>query len=57
MRELDDNLLNQLIQSILENRREPKQEPAEEPELPEDMKRLEDMKRARYETLKEKYKD
>jgi hypothetical protein len=57
MKELDDNLLNQLVQSILENRREPKREPAEEPELPDDMKQLEELKRARYEALKEKYKD
>lgn len=57
MKELDDNLLNQLIYSILDSRKEPKQEPAAEPELPEDMKQLEERKRARYETLKEKYKD
>jgi hypothetical protein len=57
MKELDDNLLNQLIQSILDNRKEPKREPAVEPELPDDMKQLEEMKRARYEALKEKYKD
>lgn len=57
MKELDDNLLNQLVQSILESRKEPKQQPAAEPELPEDMKRLEELKRARYEALKEKYKD
>lgn len=57
MKELDDNMLNQLIQSILENRKEPKQEPAVEPELPEDMKQLEELKRARYEALQKKYKD
>lgn len=57
MKELDDNLLNQLIQSILESRKEPKQEPIEQPELPEDMKELEDRKRARYEALKQKYRD
>lgn len=57
MKELDDNLLNQLVQSILENRKEPKEEPSVETDLPDDMKRLEDMKRARYEALKEKYKD
>ncbi len=57
MKELDDNLLNQLVQSILESRKEPKREPATEPELPDDMKQLEEMKRARYEALKEKYKD
>ena len=57
MKELDDNLLNQLVQSILDNRKEPKREPAIEPELPDDMKQLEEMKRARYEALKEKYKD
>jgi hypothetical protein len=53
MKELDDNMLNQLIQSILENRKEP----VMEPELPEDMKELEDLKRARYEALQKKYKD
>jgi hypothetical protein len=57
MKELDDNLLNTLVQSILESRKEPKQEPGIEPELPEDIKRLEDLKRARYEALLEKYKD
>jgi hypothetical protein len=57
MKELDDNLLNQLVQSIMENRKEPKREPAAEIELPDDMKELEDLKRARYEALKEKYKD
>lgn len=57
MKELDDNLLNQLLWSIMESRKEPKEAPNNEPEMPEDMKRLEDMKRARYEALKEKYKD
>lgn len=57
MKELDDNLLNSLLWSIMESRKEPKQEPSEVPELPEDLKRLEEMKRARYEALKEKYKD
>ena len=57
MKELDDNLLNQLVQSIMEGRREPKQQPVPEPQLPDDMKQLEELKRARYEALKEKYKD
>lgn len=57
MKELDDNLLNQLVQSILESRKEPKREPAVEPELPDDIKQLEELKRARYEALKEKYRD
>lgn len=57
MKELDDNLLNQLLWSIMESRKEPKEVPNKEPEMPEDMKRLEDMERARYEALKEKYKD
>lgn len=57
MKELDDNLLNTLVQSILESRKEPRREPFEEPELPEDVKQLEERKRARYEALKEKYKD
>ena len=57
MKELDDNLLNQLVQSIMESRKEPKQQPMQEPRLPDDIKQLEDLKRARYEVLKEKYKD
>ena len=57
MKELDDNLLNQLVQSIMEGRKEPKQQPVPEPQLPDDMKQLEELKRARYEALKEKYKD
>ena len=57
MKELDDNLLNTLVQSILESRKEPRREPFEEPELPEDLRQLEERKRARYEALKEKYKD
>jgi hypothetical protein len=57
MKELDNNLLNQFVQSILENGKEPKREPAAEPELPDDMKQLEEIKRVRYEALKEKYKD
>jgi hypothetical protein len=58
MKELDDNLLNQLVQSIMDSRKEPKREPATaEIDLPDDIKELEDLKRARYEALKEKYKD
>jgi hypothetical protein len=57
MKELDDNLLNQLVQSILESRKEPKPQPVQEQGLPDDMKELEDLKRARYEALQQKYKD
>lgn len=41
----------------MDSRKEPKQQPAPETQLPEDLKQLEEMKRARYETLLEKYKD
>lgn len=57
MKKIEDNLLEDLLYSIMDNRKESKQEPAMESELPEDMKELEDLKRARYEALKEKYKD
>jgi hypothetical protein len=57
MKKIEDNLLEDLLYSIMDNRKESKQEPTIEPELPEDMKELEDLKRARYEALKEKYKD
>jgi hypothetical protein len=57
MKKIEDNLLEDLLYSIMDNRKESKQEPAMEPELSEDMKLLEEKKRARYEALKEKYKD
>ena len=57
MKTIEDNLLEDLIYSIIDSRKEPKQPPQVEPELPADMKELEDRKRARYEALKEKYKD
>jgi hypothetical protein len=41
----------------LESRKEPKPQLVQEQGLPDDMKELEDLKRARYEALKEKYKD
>jgi hypothetical protein len=57
MKKIEDNLLEDLLYSIMDSRKEPKQEPIPEPELSEDMKNLEERKRARYEALKEKYKD
>jgi hypothetical protein len=57
MKKIDDNLLEDLVYSIMDSRKEPKQVPAEVEELPEDMKQLEDMKRARYEALLNKYRD
>lgn len=57
MKKIEDNLLEDLVYSIMDSRKEPKQQPAPEPQLPEDLKQLEDMKRARYEALLQKYKD
>jgi hypothetical protein len=57
MKKIEDNLLEDLLYSIMDSRKEPQNPPEPEPELPEDMKRLERIKRARYEALKEKYKD
>lgn len=57
MKRIEDNLLEDLLYSIMDSRKEPKKEPMEEPQLSEDMQRLENLKRARYEALKEKYKD
>lgn len=57
MKKIEDNLLEDLVYSIMDSRKEPKRESAQEAQLPEDLKRLEDLKRARYEALKEKYKD
>lgn len=57
MKKIEDNLLEDLLYSIMDSRKEPKQAPIEEEKLPEDLRQLEDLKRARYEALKEKYKD
>lgn len=57
MKKIEDNLLEDLVYSIMDSRKEPKQEPAQEAQLPEDLRQLEDMKRARYEALLKKYKD
>lgn len=57
MKKIEDNLLEDLLYSIMDSRKEPKQEPTQEPQLPEDLRQLEEMKRARYEALLEKYKD
>jgi hypothetical protein len=58
MKKFESNLLEDLFYSIMgDEERIPRNPPEPEPELPEDMKRLEAKKRARYEALKEKYKD
>lgn len=57
MKKIEDNLLEDLFYSIMDSRKEPRSIKEKEPELPEDMKRLEDMKRARYEALLDKYRD
>lgn len=58
MKELDDNLLNALFHSIVNDELDrDRRNLVKEPELPEDLKRMEDLKRARYEALLEKYKD
>lgn len=57
MKRIEGNLLEDLVYSIMDSRKEPKNPPPQEPELPEDLKQLEDLKRARYEALLEKYKD
>jgi hypothetical protein len=57
MKKIDDNLLEDLAYSIMDSRKESRQEPVQEEELPEDLKKLEDKRRARYEALLNKYKD
>jgi len=58
MKKIEDNLLEDLFYSIMDNRKEREPSKSEEvEELPEDLKDLEKKKRARYEALKEKYKD
>ena len=57
MKKIEDNLLEDLVYSIMDSRKELKQQPTPETQLPEDLKQLEEMKRARYEALLEKYKD
>ena len=59
MKKIEDNLLEDLFYSIMGGRkeREPTKSEELEQELPEDLKLLEKKKRARYEALKEKYKD
>lgn len=59
MKKIEDNLLEDLFYSIMDNRkeREPTESEELEQELPEDLKLLENKKRARYEAIKEKYKD
>lgn len=58
MKKLEDNILNTLFHKLANSRKPAKQDEKElEPELDEDLKRLEEKKRARFEALKEKYKD
>jgi len=57
MKRIEDNLLEDLAYSIMDSRKESKQKPAQEEQLPEDLKKLEELKRARYEALLEKYRD
>jgi hypothetical protein len=59
MKKLDDNIFNALFHKLANSRKPAKQEEEDElePEMDEDLKRLEQKKRARYEALKEKYKD
>ena len=58
MKKIEDNLLEDLFYSIMNGRkeREPTESEELEQELPEDLKRLENKKRARYEAIKEKYR-
>lgn len=58
MKKIESNLLEDLVYAIINNRKE--REPVELPletELPDDIQKLEDVKRARYEALLDKYKD
>jgi flagellar motility protein MotE (MotC chaperone) len=58
MKKIEDNLLEDLFYSIMDNRKEREPSKSDEiEEVPEDLKDLEKKKRARYEALKEKYKD
>jgi hypothetical protein len=58
---LEDNqvtdLLNDIFYKIQDSRKEKAIKELEQPELPEDLKSLEDKKRARYEAILDKYKD
>lgn len=59
MKKVEDSFLEDLFYSIMNGRkeREPTESEELEQELPEDLKRLENKKCARYEAIKEKYKD
>jgi flagellar motility protein MotE (MotC chaperone) len=57
MKKIEDNLLEDLAYSIIDSRKEPKQETEDEAQLPEDLRQLEERKRARYEALLEKYRN
>jgi hypothetical protein len=58
MKKLDDNILNALFHKLADSRKPAKDDEEDvEPEMDEDMKELEKKKRARFEALKEKYKD
>ena len=58
---LEDNqvtdLLNDIFYKIQDSRKDKPLKELEQPELPEDLKNLEDRKRARYEAILDKYKD
>jgi hypothetical protein len=58
---LEDNqvtdLLNDIFYKIQDSRKEKAVKELEQPELPEDLKNLENKKRARYEAILDKYKD
>lgn len=58
---LEDNkvtdILNDLFYKIHDSRKDKSIEQLDQSELPEDLKNLEDRKRARYEAILNKYKD
>lgn len=58
---LEDNqvtdLLNDIFYKIQDSRKDKPLKELEQPELPEDLKNLENRKRARYEAILDKYKD
>jgi hypothetical protein len=51
------DMLNDIFYKIHDSRKERPVQELEQPELPEDLKNLEDKKRARYEAILNKYKD
>ena len=57
MKKIEDNLLEDLVYSIMDSRKGEKSKTDENQELPDDLKKLEQKKKARYEALLDKYKD